>query len=701
MTINPVKISELNSIPELVSQDLMVVVDASDPTASDQGTTKKVTYGTLRDTITQSIAGQVFETDPVFTASPARQVTFSSIANWNLAFGWGDHALEGYVKGESDPVFSSSPAGTITSGLISNWNEAYSWGNPANQGFLTEEVDPIFLASPAANITEESISEWNTAYGWGDPSLSYVPLTRQVVAGTGLSGGGTLDQNRTVSVAFASDSEAIAGLVGNKSMTPFTTKAVIDSRVVDDLVSTSTTSALSAAQGKLLQDSKASLNSPVFVGTPRAPTPAIGTSDTQVATAEYVQTVFSATLSGLTLKAPCKAATTGNITLFGEQTIDGVFVSSSEQRVLVKDQTNKAENGIYIASSGAWSRATDFDSGGSGGNVVTGSSVFIESGLQNVNTNWALVTNAPITVGVTLLTFVKTNSAGEILAGDGLTKTGNTISLIPLTGEISVSPTGVVSITSKSELSLQNTIASRDSESGIRVQSVKFSPSGSSDVNSGIFAETESGDITPFRRIAFRTKRSSDGTLVQRMIVTGNGRVSIGNVEPDAETIFNVSYPTSEQSGSITNMVGVSSQVVGLAVTGNLKSFRSRPSTTFGYSSTRVFGFSAEQGSGGISPLTGTQYGFYASETLISANKNYGFFSNIPTSANRWNFYADGTAPNFFKGRVFVGSDTGAEVDDQVIIDGSVRLRSGEIRFPDGSTQSRAPVSLGVVIALS
>lgn len=64
-------------------------------------------------------------------------------------------------------------------------------------------------------------------------------------------------------------------------------------------------------------------------------------------------------LQGFKWKNPVDVATTSNITLSGEQTIDGVLTSAS--RVLVKDQTNAAENGIYL-SGGTWTRTTDADS---------------------------------------------------------------------------------------------------------------------------------------------------------------------------------------------------------------------------------------------------------------------------------------------------------------------------------------------------
>ena len=64
--------------------------------------------------------------------------------------------------------------------------------------------------------------------------------------------------------------------------------------------------------------------------------------------------------TSLAVKAPVIAATTANITLSGEQTIDSVAVVADD-RVLVKNQTDGIENGVYTAASGAWVRAIDFD----------------------------------------------------------------------------------------------------------------------------------------------------------------------------------------------------------------------------------------------------------------------------------------------------------------------------------------------------
>lgn len=64
---------------------------------------------------------------------------------------------------------------------------------------------------------------------------------------------------------------------------------------------------------------------------------------------------------GIGCKAPCEVATTANITLSGLQDVDGVTLVAGD-RVLVKDQTDGTEDGIYVAGADAWSRASDWNS---------------------------------------------------------------------------------------------------------------------------------------------------------------------------------------------------------------------------------------------------------------------------------------------------------------------------------------------------
>jgi phage-related tail fiber protein len=138
------------------------------------------------------------------------------------------------------------------------------------------------------------------------------------------------------------------------------------------------------------------------------------------ATKAYVD----ATKQGLDVKDSVRAATTGNITLSGTQTVDGVSLVAGD-RVLVKDQTTGSANGIYVVvSGGAWTRATDFDTSAK---VTSGAFTFVEQGTANADSGWVLTTDGAVTLGTTALAFTQFSGAGQITAGAGLTKTGNTL----------------------------------------------------------------------------------------------------------------------------------------------------------------------------------------------------------------------------------------------------------------------------------
>ena len=144
------------------------------------------------------------------------------------------------------------------------------------------------------------------------------------------------------------------------------------------------------------------------------------TSAQDAATKAYVDAVKT----GLDVKDSVKVATTANITLSGTQTIDGVAVSADE-RVLVKNQSTASENGIYDCKSGSWARSSDFDADTE---VTSGAFVFVEQGTASADAGYVLTTDGTITVGTTSLSFTQFSGAGQITAGNGLQKSGNTLS---------------------------------------------------------------------------------------------------------------------------------------------------------------------------------------------------------------------------------------------------------------------------------
>lgn len=104
--------------------------------------------------------------------------------------------------------------------------------------------------------------------------------------------------------------------------------------------------------------------------------------------------------TSVAVKAPCRTVATSNVTLAGLQSISG-YTTLDGDRVLVKGQSNAVENGIYVASSGSWTRAKDAD-----GNrdLVQGTRVLVRSTTVD-GVEYELTTANPIVIGTTALTF--------------------------------------------------------------------------------------------------------------------------------------------------------------------------------------------------------------------------------------------------------------------------------------------------------
>lgn len=138
------------------------------------------------------------------------------------------------------------------------------------------------------------------------------------------------------------------------------------------------------------------------------------------ATKNYVDNVAQ----GLDAKASCVCGTTGNITLTGTQVIDGITVAVDD-RVLVKNQSAPAENGIYVVAAGAWTRSSDMNAW----NEFPSAFTFIEAGTANADTGWICLVNAGGTLGVTAVNWTQFSGAGTYTAGTGLTLAGGQFSI--------------------------------------------------------------------------------------------------------------------------------------------------------------------------------------------------------------------------------------------------------------------------------
>jgi hypothetical protein len=182
--------------------------------------------------------------------------------------------------------------------------------------------------------------------------------------------------------------------------------------------------------------------------------PAIPTAATHATSKGYVDSVAN----GLDVKASVRLATAAALpantrtantltaSANGALTVDGVAVAAND-RVLVKDEGTGANKGLYkVMATGSGvapfvlDRAADADADAE---VTSGLFTFVAEGTVNADSGWVLTTNDPITLNTTVLSFSQFSGAGQITAGAGLVKTGNTIDVVAANGSIVVNPDSI------------------------------------------------------------------------------------------------------------------------------------------------------------------------------------------------------------------------------------------------------------------
>lgn len=170
----------------------------------------------------------------------------------------------------------------------------------------------------------------------------------------------------------------------------------------------------------------------------------INLADASSATDAVTLQQLNAAIAGLAWKDSVRVATTATGTLAtafaNGQTIDGVTLATGD-RILIKNQSSGAENGIYVvAASGAPTRAVDANTGAS----IVQATVYVEAGTTQSDTAWTMTTNAPITLNTTALTFAQFGVGGTAYtAGNGLNLATTVFSVLANGTSLDVSASGV------------------------------------------------------------------------------------------------------------------------------------------------------------------------------------------------------------------------------------------------------------------
>ena len=234
--------------------------------------------------------------------------------------------------------------------------------------------------------------------------------------------------NSAVTEAKIADSAVTSAKIANDTIVnaDINTAAAIDQSKIANLT-TDLSNKLALAGGTMSGAIAMGTNKITGLGDP--------TSAQDAATKAYVDSAAQ----GIDWKASVRAATTAAVTLASGlengDTLDGVTLATGN-RVLVKNQATGSENGIYVVkASGAPDRSTDCDTAAE---LTSNFAVFVEEGTVNADQGYVLTNDGAITVGTTALTFTQFTGLGQIVAGTGLDKTGNTLDIdstvVTLTG---------------------------------------------------------------------------------------------------------------------------------------------------------------------------------------------------------------------------------------------------------------------------
>jgi hypothetical protein len=337
-----------------------------------------------------------------------------------------------------------------------------------------------------------------------------------------------------------------------------------------------------------------------------------------------IQAQFNALVSGLSWKQAVRAATTANIILSGAQTIDGVSIIAGD-RVLVKNQTAPAENGIWVCSAGAWARSSDMDLAAE----FPSATVAISEGSTQQDTQYVCSTDLPITLGTTAISWV-------LVGGTTYTGTTNRLTVTGSVLDISASYIGQSSITTLGTITSGIWNAGSVTSSGVitaasgLVGSPGFSIGGAT---TGIYSPAGNQISIAANGINIFTFTTGLVSSTRALSVTGNITSTTGN---NVFTLSNTSSATIANNTLTLNGTYQTANVSG------------------GTGLYRGLFISHTLNLTGSSDHTVTLIDINPSITsLVAANTLYGIRSQIAAgTGTRYNIFADGTAPNKFGGPV-------------------------------------------------
>jgi hypothetical protein len=484
-----------------------------------------------------------------------------------------------------------------------------------------------------------------------------------------------------LSVFAATTSAELAGVISDETgsgtlvfaTSPTLVTPTLGAALATSVTATSGNMTVNAASGDNSVNLVPTGTGTVDVANKRITSVAEPTQSTDAATKSYVDAVKT----GLDVKDSVIVTTTANLagtysngtsgvgatlTNSGTQaaiTIDGRVLVVGE-RVLVKDQTTGLQNGFYkvttvgtVSENWVLTRTVDADEDSE---ITPGAFTFVEEGTVGGNNGYVCTNVGAITVGTTAITFVQFSGAGSVIAGDGLTKNGNTLDVVGTNDRISISADAVdisSNYVGQATITTLGTIGTGTWQGSV----IDGAYGGTGVANTGKTV-TLGGNLTTsgaYTTTLTATENTSVTLPVSGTLATLGGTETFTNktlTSPVIATIVNsgtLTLPTSTDTlvGRATTDTLTNKTISGGSVTG--VTFDSSNATITGGSITGITDLVVADGGTGVSTFTsnGILYGNGTGAVQVTAaagagTGNSGFFLSSNTGTPAWTNVIDG-----------------------------------------------------------
>jgi hypothetical protein len=389
------------------------------------------------------------------------------------------------------------------------------------------------------------------------------------------SGGTVAYVANKLSVFASTTSAELAGVISDETGTgvlvfsnsPTLVTPTLGAALATSITATSGNMTVNAASGNNSVNLVPTGTGTVDVANKRITSVAEPTQSSDAATKNYVDAVKT----GLDPKDSVRIATTAALTATYANGTSGVgatltnsgtqaaftvdsIVGVAGDRVLVKDQAAALQNGFYTittvgTASTNWvlTRTVDADQASE---LTPGAFTFVEEGTVNGQNGYVCTNTGSITIGTTSISFVQFSGAGQIIAGDGLTKTGNTLNAVGTTNRIAISADAIdisASYVGQASITTLGTIAT-----GVWQGTVVGPTYGGTGVNNGSNTLTLAGSVSHAGAFSQTFTATANTTLT--LPVTGTLATLAGTESLSNKTITASSFSgtTVAASGLVT-----------------------------------------------------------------------------------------------------------------------------------------------------